>query len=938
MLRVYSSKGGNSAKKYFFSGLMHGDYYAEGQERVGQWWGKGAELLGLRGDVKTRDFCRLVDNQHPATRERLTLRNDLDRRGGYDLTFCPCKSLSIVALLNRDDRLIEAVQTAAMETLSVAEELVQTRVRKNGAVHSRFTNNLAAAVFPHLTARPEAGQLPDPFVHLHAYLINATLDVEENVWKAIEPLQIKSNAPYLEAVFHSTLAGLVMRLGYEIEVKGKFWEIKGVPRDLVELLSKRDAQINAEAEERGAKTAKARDGLAAKTRRGKAPEHSMAELVKGWRSQLSRKQASQLRGVVPKSSPMREWSAKVRDVQATKVVRAVSEGMFQFSSTVTEKSLVERCLRSAPGRFTPDDIRSAISAAKLEVRDLNGIRRVTHPDVYREERDIVRAVKAGEGKHRPAELDPITPDGFTKDQASAYKHILTSRDQFILVEGRPGTGKTRMAKGTSRAINGAIRNTLHPFLGDKVVFLAPTAVASREVLRSEGFKNADTVAKFLRDEKLQSQAAGGWIWLDEAGQLGTKDANDFVQLAKSLRARVIITGDRQQNSPVPRGDFLELLVKQAGVQSQRMEEIVRQTGRMLEIVNAFVQGHVGQAFAALRNDDNLHELPSGDCHRAAANEYVKRASSKEAVSVIVPTHREAGRVTPLIREDLRAAGKLGSERKWRTWRDADLSVAEKKDFQNYKVGQMVRFNQRTSGFEFGVEYEVVNVGSFSIYPFDRRVQVQAKGGLVEALPLKHADRFSLYNPGEIPLAVGDLVRITRGSKVDTLWTRLRNRVIDQFELPEKGVTFKKTELASGTVHRVEAFSLTGEAVLEGGKVLPKDFGHLTHGYCRTLQGAQGISLDTAIIVATKDELAPVERGSFSTAATRPRTTLKIYTDDVKELEKAASTDRQTVGAIELLTDGVDPEKTNRKAAAERMRTQQYMAWQKQKERENGREH
>ncbi|MFO0855946.1 MAG: MobF family relaxase [Phycisphaerales bacterium] len=937
MLRVYSSKGGNSAKKYFFSGLMHGDYYAEGQERVGQWWGKGAELLGLRGDVTTRDFCRLVDNQHPATRERLTLRNDLDRRGGYDLTFCPCKSLSIVALLNRDDRLIEAVQTAAMETLSVAEELVQTRVRKNGAVHSRFTNNLAAAVFPHLTARPEAGQLPDPFVHLHAYLINGTFDVEENVWKAIEPLQIKSNAPYLEAVFHSTLAGLVMNLGYEIEVKGKFWEIKGVPRDLVELLSKRDAQINAEAEERGAKTAKEKDGLAAKTRRGKAPEHSMAELVKGWWSQLSWKQARQVRGVVPTNSPRREWSAKVRDIQAARAVRAASEGMFEFSSTVTERSLVERCLRSAPGKFTPEDIRSAIAASGLEVRDLNGVRRVTHPDVYREEREIVKRVKEGEGKHRPAESEPKTPAGLTKDQANAYKHILTSRDQFILVEGRPGTGKTRMAKGTARAINGAIRNTLHPFLGDKVVFLAPTAVASREVLRSEGFKNADTVAKFLRDEKLQSQAAGGWIWLDEAGQLGTKDANALVQLAKSLRSRVIITGDRKQTSPVPRGDFLELLVKQAGVQSQRMEEIVRQTGRMLEIVNAFVQGHIGQAFAALRNDDNLHELPSGDCHRAAAKEYVKR-SDKENIGVIVPTHREAGRVTSHVREELRAAGRLGSDRTWKIWREAGLSAAEQKDHQNYKVGQMVRFNQRTPGFEFGTEYEVVKVSSFSIYPFDRRVQVQAKGGLVEALPLKYAERFSVYNPDEIPLATGDLVRITRNSKVDTLWTRLRNRVIDQFELPEKGVTFKKTELANSSVHRVEAFSLTGEAVLEGGKVLPKDFGHLTHGYCRTLHGSQSVTLDSALIVATKDELAPVELGSFLSAATRPRKTLKIFTDDAKELERAASTDRPNIGAIELLTEGVDPEKMNRKAAAERMRTQQYMAWQKQKERDNGREH
>ncbi len=40
-----------NAQQYFEEHLCAGDYYSEGQRIRGQWFGKGAEALGLRGDV-----------------------------------------------------------------------------------------------------------------------------------------------------------------------------------------------------------------------------------------------------------------------------------------------------------------------------------------------------------------------------------------------------------------------------------------------------------------------------------------------------------------------------------------------------------------------------------------------------------------------------------------------------------------------------------------------------------------------------------------------------------------------------------------------------------------------------------------------------------------------------------------------------------------------
>ena len=53
--------------------------------------------------------------------------------------------------------------------------------------------------------------------------------------------------------------------------------------------------------------------------------------------------------------------------------------------------------------------------------------------------------------------------------------------------------------------------------------VAPTADASRGVLKSEGFENAETVAKLLVDKKMQDKLKNQVLWVDEAGLLGTKD-------------------------------------------------------------------------------------------------------------------------------------------------------------------------------------------------------------------------------------------------------------------------------------------------------------------------------------------------------------------------------------------------------------------------------
>ena len=52
-------------KGYSARHLEHSDYYAEVERVKGQWRGRGAELLGLKGDVRQEEFEALREGLDP---------------------------------------------------------------------------------------------------------------------------------------------------------------------------------------------------------------------------------------------------------------------------------------------------------------------------------------------------------------------------------------------------------------------------------------------------------------------------------------------------------------------------------------------------------------------------------------------------------------------------------------------------------------------------------------------------------------------------------------------------------------------------------------------------------------------------------------------------------------------------------------------------------
>ena len=178
MLRVTASTSSDGAKRYYGEGLSRSDYYIDGQEVAGLWGGKGAERLGLSGQVDAQSYFALCDNRNPATGEQLTPRLKENRRVGYDWTFSAPKAVSVLYEISRDERILEAFQNSYRETLTDAEAEMKTRVRSGGKNEDRLTQNAVWAEFNHFTARP-VNQQPSPHLHAHCFVFNFSYDETE---------------------------------------------------------------------------------------------------------------------------------------------------------------------------------------------------------------------------------------------------------------------------------------------------------------------------------------------------------------------------------------------------------------------------------------------------------------------------------------------------------------------------------------------------------------------------------------------------------------------------------------------------------------------------------------------------------------------------------------------------------------------------------------
>ena len=527
MIRMTPSHSHEAAVAYFDNGLSkgdgRGDYYGKGQATPGVWFGRDAERLGLaEGSEVTREqFAHLARASEPGSGKQLTQRIRDDRKAGYDITFLAPKSVSLAGLVGGDERVIEAHDRAVTKVMQRIEDDMITRDQRAGKARKVATGSLAAGLFRHVDSRPGEDGRPDPMLHTHAYVFNVTYSEERGGWYSPEFHDIKRDMPFYQSAVPQGIGGRASVPGLRGGRDEGRLRIKGIDdRDLIEKFSRRTEAIERYAREKGITDAeeKARAGL--RTRQRKAEPMALDALRDYWDGRLTDQQRRQLREVIagasgdtPPSSPPGPSAGEAIDY--------ARDHLFQRHSTVPERRLVAEALAygvASPG-VTPE-------AVERQVRERTDLLRGTFRDerylstreVYAEEQRMLDFASGGINARRPFKegkldfapvIDKKTGQAYqlSGEQKQAVRDIVHGTDRVQLFLGRAGTGKTT----TLNEIRRHIEESGYEFLS-----YAPSTNA-RNLLREDGFTDAETTQKSLVDPKLQDKIHARSVIADRRG-------------------------------------------------------------------------------------------------------------------------------------------------------------------------------------------------------------------------------------------------------------------------------------------------------------------------------------------------------------------------------------------------------------------------------------
>src|SRR6202453_3039993 len=565
--------------------LEHSDYYDEHRRVQGEWHGRGAELLGLRGEVAQEQFEAIREGLHPETGEFLRPRHSADRIGNdgseqskgrslYDLTFSAPKSISIQALVGGDERLVAAHDKAVRETLAEGESHSATRVRLNGANEDRTTANWIVATYRHDTSREL-----DPQLHTHAVAANLTYDGVEGRWKALQATGFYERRAYLTEVYRNALAREVRGLRYEIEPrrdsKGKDhgFEIRGVSNELLEKYSVRSAQRDAAIEkftlERGRKPTD--NEVAVLVRESRADK--LAEIVteKVREQQQARLAPNERHTLQDLRSGSLEQTPRIvhEPSRAAESLQYAKEHLFERNSVVRDHELMAEALRHGRGQIDRGELRGALEVEQAQGGLIRAGNNLATRESLERERRMIAVVDRGIGRFERlcGEQEFHPSERLREEQQRAVYQILDSKDFAINLSGAAGTGKTATLHEIDRGLRDA---------GREIVAVAPTRSAVEE-LRKVGFHDAMTISRLLEANTEQPSLIGRVLVGDEAGMVSGRQMEGLLKLAEREGARILFSGDTRQIQSVEASDALRILERESQMKSVSLTGVQRQT-------------------------------------------------------------------------------------------------------------------------------------------------------------------------------------------------------------------------------------------------------------------------------------------------------------------------------------------------------------------------
>jgi conjugative relaxase-like TrwC/TraI family protein len=850
---------------YLAKHLTANDYYCENEAVAGRWTGRGAERLGLSGEIHGGDgaFEALRNNRYPSDGSKLTPRDSDERIRFYDFQCSAQKSVSVMAVTMGDARLLAAHDSAAAKAFSELERFAATQANSALIRENRITENVIAARFRHTASRAL-----DPQVHTHFVTANATWDQASGSWRALTEFEMVKAIRYAGKVYQNELASSCRELGYRVsevrDDKGRItgFEIDGVPKEICERFSKRRAEV-----EQGIEAFKETQGrpptvaeihaITVNTRSPKLHERTTPEVLAAQRAQLKPDEGAALSALRDQA----EWNASqpartLTPSRERESLRHAMAHLFEKKSVSIGHEVLAEALNQNLGQLDLARLKERAGQSKLvSLDDAPWLR-----GKFSTERGLAlerwAVAFVGRTKDTFPELGPREPGALARlspEQQKAVERVLASRDQVVCLRGAAGVGKTTVLKEIDVALHGDGRTALH---------CAPTTSAA-DTLRNDGLVDATTVSDFLANGqfKRRERLPGAVLVVDEAGLASNAQGAEILRLAERHGMRVIFLGDSKQHTAVEAGDFLRILEAHSPIQRVEITEIRRQLVK--EYRDAIKLMAVGQTRSGLERLDAtgcIHEGRAGYLNGAAKAYLEHSAGGRDPAKVVVvtPTWAENQALTAIIRADLKSQGILRVGESVVTHESLGWTKAQKVRAKNFEPGLVVRFNRANQGFRRGEFFEVSRSEG-------DRVWIKSASG-ERRLPL--CSDFDVARPRVMEVCAGD---------------RLLIRAND-----------RRAGLINGQIVTVSAIHKGVVETQEGRRINTAKFREFTYGFAVTSHKAQSKTAEHVIVAAER-----LNAKAAYVACSRGRQSCSIHTPDKANL-LARLPDGNRAAALDIL--------------------------------------
>ena len=585
---VIGGRGGDGRSAgYYTSSVARGrdDYYTGKGEAPGEWFGAGAQAMGLSGEIDADQFHKVVmEAVDPTSGEQLRRLARDHPVHGVDMTFSAPKSASLVYFLG-GEQAQAAVRQAHDEAVAAGlgymeREACVVRDGQGGSKGRQVAQGFVGGVFRHRTSRAL-----DPQLHTHAVVANLGKRAD-GAYVALDATAIYHQAKTAGYLYQAELrARLTEYLGVEWgDVRNGGAEIKGVPGPVIEHFSKRRAQIVQAMDERGAHSARSAQDAALETRPEKMGAE-LSQLVGEWRAvaaELGLGRADvevltariaerpvpagvELAQLGEKLAGDRGLTEKASTFDRRAAIQAMAEGHAYGATVARVESLADRFLasrhvvavESEPALAGPDTLRRRDGS--LVVRPTG--EKYTTPELLACEAALVAGAqrRTGEGAGsagadavgRASAARPSLGD----DQVQMVRSLTRSGAGVQVVRAPAGTGKT-YALDTARE---AWAESGYRVVGATVAARAKVELAAQAGI--ESWTIAGLLDGFDRGEGLGTHNV---LVVDEAGMVPTRQIARIADECARAGSKLVLVGDDRQLPEIDAGGAFRGLADRLG--------------------------------------------------------------------------------------------------------------------------------------------------------------------------------------------------------------------------------------------------------------------------------------------------------------------------------------------------------------------------------------